>query len=77
MVLQALADAGAAPERSVVIGDTAYDMGMARAAGTGALGAGWGYHSDEELLAGGAHLVAARASEALRLLPELMERIDG
>jgi phosphoglycolate phosphatase len=77
MVLQALADAGAAPEASVVIGDTAYDMGMARAAGAGALGAGWGYHSAAELLAGGAHLVAERPNAVTQLLPELMERIDG
>ncbi len=29
MALQAIADAGAAPEQSIVIGDTSFDMGMA------------------------------------------------
>jgi len=32
MIEQALADAGAAPETSLMIGDTSYDMAMARAA---------------------------------------------
>lgn len=77
MVLQALADTGAEPRRTMVIGDTAYDMGMARAAGTAALGAGWGYHDEAELVAGGAHLVADRPQSVLNLLPELMERNDG
>jgi phosphoglycolate phosphatase len=77
MVEQAMADAGAVPASTFVIGDTAYDMGMARAAGAGALAAGWGYHSDEELLAGGAHLVARRPAAVMAMVPELMERIDG
>jgi phosphoglycolate phosphatase len=33
MVEQAMADAGAAPETSLMIGDTSFDMAMARAAG--------------------------------------------
>lgn len=49
MIEQAMADAGAAPETTVMIGDTSYDMLMARAAGTRALGVAWGYHPLEEL----------------------------
>jgi phosphoglycolate phosphatase len=41
---QAIAEAGAAPETTIVIGDTSFDMAMARAAGAAAIGAGWGYH---------------------------------
>lgn len=77
MVEQAMADAGAAPGSTFVIGDTAYDMGMARAAGAAALGAAWGYHDDEELWAGGAHLIADAPVRVMGLLPELMERVDG
>lgn len=77
MVLQAIADAGARPQKTLVIGDTAYDMGMARAAGAAALGAGWGYHDDAELLAGGAHSIADLPYSVMALVPELMERIDG
>jgi phosphoglycolate phosphatase len=58
MALTAMAEAGAAPEATVFIGDTAWDMGCARAAGCGAIGVGWGYHTAEELLADGAHEVA-------------------
>ena len=50
MVWQAMADAGAAPETTVVIGDTSYDMAMAKAAGATAIGVGWGYHPPAELL---------------------------
>ena len=58
MVLQAMADAGASPETTVVIGDTAFDMGMAVAAGATGIGAGWGYHEPAELLEAGAAAVA-------------------
>ena len=77
MVHQAIADAGADPATTIVIGDTAYDMAMARAAGAAALGAGWGYHDVAELLAGGAHAIADRPQAVLPLVAELMERADG
>jgi phosphoglycolate phosphatase len=58
MVEAAIADAGAAPETTVVIGDTVFDIEMARAAGAAAIGVGWGYHDRAELLAAGALAVA-------------------
>ena len=76
MAEQAIAEAGAGPGSTIVIGDTAYDMGMARAAGAGAMGAGWGYHEPDELVAGGAHLVAEAPQSVMALLPELMELLD-
>ncbi len=57
MVLNCAAVAGVAPSDAVVVGDTAYDMEMARAAGARALGVAWGYHSRERLLAGGAEAI--------------------
>src|SRR5205085_9232131 len=42
MVEQAIADAGAAPETSFVVGDTSYDMAMAAAGGALPIGAAWG-----------------------------------
>jgi phosphoglycolate phosphatase len=72
MVLQAMADAGAAPANTFVVGDTSFDMGMARAAGAVAIGAGWGYHSARELNTGGAHAIAATPLEVLELLPTLV-----
>ena len=68
MLEQAMADTSAAAQDTVMIGDTAYDIEMALAAGTRAIGVAWGYHAPEELLAAGAEAVAASASELKELL---------
>ncbi|MFL6848835.1 MAG: HAD-IA family hydrolase [Sphingomicrobium sp.] len=68
MVLQAIADAGAVPRATIVVGDTSYDMGMAVAAGAAPIGAGWGYHDAEELIAAGAIAVADRPVQVLSLI---------
>jgi phosphoglycolate phosphatase len=70
MIEAAMAEAGASPRDTVMIGDTTYDIEMARAAGVRALGVAWGYHAPGELLAAGAEAVAATAAE-------LQEMIDG
>jgi phosphoglycolate phosphatase len=57
MLRRAIAEAGAQPSETVMIGDTSYDMQMGRGAGARAVGVAWGYHSPEELLASGADLV--------------------
>jgi phosphoglycolate phosphatase len=59
MLQAAMAEAGVGPERTVMVGDTTFDMEMARAAGVGALGVGWGYHSPRQLQEAGAHGVIA------------------
>ena len=71
MLHQAMADAGAAPETTAMIGDTSYDMGMAKAAGAAAIGVAWGYHSPELLRESGADVVADHASELVALLEAL------
>ena len=58
MIEAAIAEAGADPATTVMIGDTSYDMAMARAAGARAIGVSWGYHRIEDLLRAGAHSVA-------------------
>lgn len=68
MLEAALAEALALPEHSAMIGDSSYDMEMARAAGVRAIGVGWGYHSVEELMDAGAHCVAATPAELEALL---------
>lgn len=74
MALAAIAEAGAAPETSVVIGDTSFDIGMALAAGAGAIGAGWGYHEAEDLTAAGAHGVAEAPADVLAMARQWMEK---
>ena len=54
MVLQCLAATGVAPEQAVMVGDSSYDMEMARAAGIRAVGVGWGFQPPERLMAAGA-----------------------
>ncbi len=66
MIHQALGDAGVDPGQAVMIGDTSFDMVMARAAGVRALGVAWGYHSPAELEAAGAESVAMDSAELAR-----------
>ncbi len=63
MVNQALAETGAAPSETVVIGDTTFDMAMAVAAGVPAIGVAWGYHPSDHLVAAGARCVVANPLE--------------
>lgn len=68
MVLAAMAEAGAEPGTTAMIGDTSFDMAMGRAAGARAVGVAWGYHAASDLAAAGAELVAATAADLPRLL---------
>jgi phosphoglycolate phosphatase len=63
MLLQAMAATGAAPEDTIFIGDTTFDMEMARAAGLRSIGVGWGYHQTDRLVAAGARLIANSIDE--------------
>jgi phosphoglycolate phosphatase len=62
-----MAEAGASPETTMMIGDTSYDMAMARAAGVTAVGVAWGYHGEDELLAAGADHIADHPSAIIAL----------
>ncbi|MCF2515327.1 HAD-IA family hydrolase [Sphingomonas sp. G124] len=73
MALAAMAEAGAEPRRTIFVGDTGWDMGCARGAGVGAIGAGWGYHEIEELTAGGAHVVALTPPDVSNLADMWLE----
>jgi phosphoglycolate phosphatase len=58
MLLEAMKALGAAPERTIMVGDTAHDMRMAKAAKVYAQGVSWGFHTAEEVQAGGADHIA-------------------
>ncbi|WP_129791900.1 HAD-IA family hydrolase [Sphingosinicella sp. CPCC 101087] len=68
MIEQAIADAGASAGTTLMIGDTSYDMAMARAAGVTAIGVTWGYHDPEALREAGAHYLAEHPLEILELM---------
>ncbi|MDO9413000.1 MAG: HAD-IA family hydrolase [Pseudolabrys sp.] len=57
MVLSGMRETGIGPEDTVVIGDTAFDMQMAKNAGASAIGVSWGYHAVADLHATGASSV--------------------
>ena len=65
MLVAAMAEAGVTPQSTLMVGDTTFDVEMALAAGTGALGVGWGYHSADELHAAGAHAVVGSCTHLL------------
>lgn len=62
MLEAALFEAGASRDQAVMIGDTSFDMMMARSIGVTAIGVGWGYHPPSELTASGAACVAETAT---------------
>ena len=59
MIRAALLEGAAEAAEAVMIGDTAFDMEMAKSAGVRALGVEWGYHAPAELRAAGAEFVSA------------------
>jgi phosphoglycolate phosphatase len=63
MIEMAMHEVAARPEDTVMIGDTSYDMLMARAAGVRAVGVAWGYHPADELADAGAHAIALAVAD--------------
>lgn len=63
MVHEAMAEAGASPSTTIMIGDTSFDMAMGVAAGARSLGVDWGYHDPHELIDAGAYHVAQHPNE--------------
>lgn len=57
MVQAAMQEAGVGPRDTIVVGDTVYDIAMARAAGARSIGVSWGYHAAGDLHAEGADIV--------------------
>ena len=72
MLEAALFEAGAAPHQAVMIGDTSFDMLMARSAGVRGVGVAWGYHAPAELLASGALSVAETVAALSQALEEAL-----
>ena len=57
MLEEAMRETGSAPAETLMVGDTSFDMAMARAAGVRAIGVAWGYHPPQLLEAAGAELI--------------------
>ena len=66
MVLQALSEAGIGAEGTIMIGDTAFDMEMARAADVRGVAVSWGYHRSDR----------PRGARASRIVDDMSELHD-
>lgn len=71
MLYRAMLETGVDASATVMVGDTTYDMEMARNAGAVAIGVSWGYHALEELLEAGAH----RVIDVYSTLPETIDSL--
>jgi len=73
MLLQAMAATGVTPEDTIFIGDTTFDMEMARAARLRSIGVAWGYHGTDRLMAAGAHRIARTIDELRSCISSVMD----
>lgn len=72
MLEEAMRQTGCAPEDTVMIGDTTYDMEMAKAAGVASIGVGWGYHAVDALHRVRPDAVVDTAAELSHLVRDLL-----
>lgn len=72
MLIKAMDETGAEPSRTVMIGDTTFDMEMAASAGVAGVGVAWGYHDVHELKRSGARRVIRKYEELPGVLDSLM-----
>ncbi len=68
VVTWAMADCGASPEHTVLVGDTRFDVEGARRCGIPCIGVRWGYAPPGELESAGASAVADDMDELLQIL---------
>ena len=71
ILLNAIDEAGAEPGTTVMIGDTVFDLQMARAARVASIGVTWGYHSRDVLLAERPTAMIERFAD----LPDVADRV--
>jgi phosphoglycolate phosphatase len=73
MLLKACTEAGVAPDATVMIGDTTYDMAMAVNAGVGPIGVAWGYHTRDAIIGAGAKVVLDHGHEIVAAVDRYFE----
>ena len=71
MLENAMAEAGAAPSETALVGDTTFDIEMAVNAGASPIGVCWGYHGADELRGAGARAVV----DNFAALPAVLEAL--
>lgn len=71
MIHTAISDAGSHEAKTIMVGDTSFDMTMARSADCHAVGVNWGYHDTQTLKQGGAHYIINTYDELVPLIRQL------
>ncbi len=71
MIERAIDETGASAANTVMIGDTTFDMEMARNAGVRGLGVSWGYHPVNLLEQAGVHGIADDYQALLNMLEDM------
>jgi phosphoglycolate phosphatase len=72
MLQRAMLETDTVPEKTVMVGDTTYDMAMARSAGVTAIGVAWGYHTVADLEGAGAHLIIERFGDLPKAIDDAL-----
>ena len=69
-MLDAMAETGVTAAQALMIGDTSFDIMMAKAAGARAIGVAWGYQTIDELHDSGADAIADTHEELRAILAD-------
>lgn len=72
MILEAMQDEGKEKHQTIMVGDTSFDMEMAKSAGVTAIGVAWGYHSLDELHRAGADYIVHSFGECLDVIKRVL-----
>jgi len=73
MILQAMEELGVAPQDTVMIGDSSYDMAMARSAGVLPIGVSWGFQPVTALAEAGAGPIVHSYAELEPVLGDFLD----
>lgn len=72
MIRAAIAETGATASETVMIGDTTFDIEMAKNAEVAGLGVSWGYHPVADLQLAGAHEIVDRYDQVIPAIDRLL-----
>lgn len=72
MLLRAMDECGVDRRDMVMVGDTTFDIEMARAARVPSIGVAWGYHPHEDLTAAGADVIIHEYAELVPVLDDML-----
>jgi phosphoglycolate phosphatase len=73
MLFSAMNEVGVTPNQTILVGDTSFDMTMAKNAKVDGLGVTWGYHEDHELIEAGAKKIVDDPQRLVQAIENMYE----